>query len=386
MEMNGITVDSDAFDKLSEDLEIKIKEVSKNIYDFVGHEFNIGSPKQVGQVLSEELGIKLKKNKLGNYQTGEEELVKLIGAYDIAGYILKFREYSKLKNTYTNGLKKFIGDDGKIHTTYHQTIASTGRLSSKDPNLQNIPKGSEFADKIKSAFTTDAGFKLVSFDYSQQELRILAYLSKEENLLEAYRQGHDVHRQTASKIFSVGYDEVTKDQRNVAKTVNFGLVYGQGAFGLSEQLQKPVQECQGFIDKFFESFPKLKNYFDELLVEGQSKGYIETIMGRRRGTNGLKSPVAMLRNAARRELVNFPIQGSAADMTKLAMVNLAKMNFTNSDECKLLLQVHDELVFKVKDDENLPKVCEQIKQIMCEVIDLGIPIEVDFRISDSWGA
>jgi len=385
MEMNGINVDINSLDNTAKILDENITEVTKKIYTFVGHEFNISSPKQVGEVLANELNIPLKKNKLGNFQTGESELAKFNSAFEVIGDILSYREYTKLKTTYVEGLKKCIREDGKIHTTYHQTIASTGRLSSKDPNLQNIPKGTEIADSIKAAFRSTEGYKLVSFDYSQQELRLLAYLSGEENMLSAYREGMDIHKQTASKIFSVPYSEVTKEQRSIAKTVNFGLVYGQGAFGLSEQLGKPVKECQGFIDKFFESFPKLRIYFDNLLIEGQKVGYIETILGRRRSTAGLKSPIPMMRNAAKRELINFPIQGSAADMTKLAMVNISKANLTNTSDCRLLLQVHDELLFEILENEQMDSKIKKIEKIMTEVLDICIPIEVDYKINDRWG-
>lgn len=385
MEKNGVECSAQNLEEIGITLNLKIDEVQKSIFHLVGHEFNVGSPKQVGQVLSEELNIPLKKNKLGNFQTGEEVLSKFSAAFPVVHDILKYREYSKLNSTYVEGLKKFIQEDGRIHTSYSQTIASTGRLSSKDPNLQNIPKGSELADLLKSSFVAKDGFELVSLDYSQQELRILAHLSGEKNLIDAYNQGLDIHRQTASKIFGIEYDTVTKEQRNIAKTVNFGLVYGQGPFGLSEQLGIPVKECQEFISKFFENFPMIKTYFDQLLVKGLEIGYIETIMGRRRSTAILKSPNSMLKNMGKRELINFPIQGSAADLTKWAMISLYKAGYTNREDCRLLLQVHDELVFEVRDDTNIEKTAVEIQKIMEDSFKLKVPVLVDWRKSKRWG-
>ncbi|MEI6462588.1 MAG: DNA polymerase I, partial [bacterium] len=356
MEALGIKLDKNKLSEVGKEIDEGISNVEKDIYKVTGHEFNIASPKQVGEVLAEEFQIPLpKKKKTGSYSTDEDTLLKFAGSFEICNLILRFRELAKLISTYVNSLIDIaVSDqDGNsiIHTTYNQSNAATGRLSSINPNLQNIPSGSKEADLIKSSFVSREGKSFVSFDYSQQELRILAHISGEEKLIEAFVKGQDIHKTSASVIFNVDYDKVTPEQRATAKTVNFGVVYGISGYGLGEQLKIPAGEAQKFINEFFERFPKILIYFKKLESDARSNGFAETILGRRREFKELNSKNFQIRNRAYRELINFPIQGSAADMTKLAMVKAFEGPLRDNNSWKMLLQIHDELLISVPEQE-----------------------------------
>jgi hypothetical protein len=324
------------------------------------------------------------KTPSGQYATGEAVLQQFATDFPIIQHLLTYRELTKLQNTYIDGLQKKIGPDGKIHTTYSQAAVLTGRLSSSNPNLQNIPVTSALGKQIKACFVASEGMTLIAFDYSQQELRILAHLSQDETLLQAFREGRDIHKVTAAQIFSVAYEAVTKEQRSAAKTINFGIVYGMGSYGLSQQLKIPLEEADLFIQGFYANFPGIKRFFDELLKTGKERNYIETILGRRRYVQQPGKTKGFIDNNLRRELINFPIQGSAADFVKKAMVEIDKNILQKQPEVKLLLQIHDELVFEVK-KELAEEVQNPIKEIMESVVKLNVPVKVEVNFGKNWG-
>jgi DNA polymerase-1 len=387
MEAEGIRVDEVALKELSAELEKDILMIEKEIQTLGGTKFNVSSPKQVGDILFEILKIaeKPKKTKTGQFATGEDVLIKLTGKHAIVGKILDYRELVKLKNTYVDTLPDLINPrTGRIHTSYNQVVASTGRLSSDNPNLQNIPIRTERGKEVRKAFVSrDANFTLLSADYSQIELRIIAELSGDEGMIDAFRSGHDIHSATASKVYGVPLDEVTSDMRRNAKMVNFGIIYGISAFGLSERLNIPRKEASGIIENYFSQYPKVKTYMDQSIVNARTKGYVETIMGRRRYLREINSANATVRGFAERNAINAPIQGSAADMIKIAMIDihsdLKKMNFRT----KMLLQVHDELVFDVPLEE-LESVQPLIVERMRNAIPMKVPIEVGVGSGSNW--
>lgn len=384
MEKRGILLDKEVMKKVKSSIEKSIAEVVKKIYALIGHEINISSPKQVGEALVS-MGIPLpKKSKTGSYSTDEGTLSKFASSFEICDQILRHRELAKLLSTYVDSFTEITDKESVIHTTYNQNGALTGRLSSTNPNLQNIPFGTPESDLIRSAFIARPGYKFVSLDYSQQELRILASVSKEESLIEAYKKGMDIHKLTATAIFDVKYEDVTKEQRAAAKTVNFGVVYGISSFGLSEQLKIPVATAQKFIDSFFDKFPNILKYFKDIEKEAKEKGYIGTILGRIRYFPDLNSKNFQLRNRAYRELINFPIQGSAADMTKSAMVSIYN-SITKFKGWSLLLQIHDELLFEVEENALKDKTSlDTIKEIMNSVMPLSVPVLVESNESTTW--
>ncbi len=387
MEAEGIQVDRVALKELSGELEKDIQRMDKEIQEMGGTKFNVSSPKQVGDILFEVLKImeKPKKTKTGQFATGEDVLTKLTGKHPIVGKILDYRELVKLKNTYVDTLPDLINPrTGRIHTSYSQVVASTGRLSSDNPNLQNIPIRTERGREVRKAFVPrNENFTLVSADYSQIELRIIAELSGDEGMIGAFHGGHDIHSATAAKVYEVPLEEVTGDMRRNAKMVNFGIIYGISAFGLSERLNIPRKEASGIIDNYFNQYPKVKLYMDQSIVNARTKGYVETIMGRRRYLRDINSANATVRGFAERNAINAPIQGSAADMIKIAMIHihndLKKMNF----KTKMLLQVHDELVFDVPLEE-LESVQPVILERMRNAIPMKVPIEVGIGHGKNW--
>ena len=391
IERNGIKLDPEVLRVFDNDLTEKISILEKQIFDLSGESFNISSPKQMSHILFEKLKIPgSKKNKSGGYSTNERILNNYVNEYPIIAKILEYRELFKLKSTYTNTLIEQINKDtGRVHTTFNQAIVATGRLSSTNPNLQNIPTNTELGQTIRKAFIADEGSKLISFDYSQQELRLLAHLSNEQNLLHAFNNKIDIHALTAAKIFNKqDIEKVTKDERRVGKTVNFGIVYGISAFGLADRLKISNDAAQGFIDTFYKSYPRVKVFFEELKAEARNRGFIESIMGRRKSATALNSPNYQIRKAFEREVINFPLQGGAADIMKLAMIecnNVVQKRY--SQNVRMVLQVHDELIFEVKNDD--PKiVSEFIKEIrytMINAVKLNVPVLVDATIGDNWG-
>lgn len=390
VERNGIRLDANRLQEFAIELDTMIASVQKEIYALAGSEFNISSPKQLGHVLYDVIQIPTgKKTKGGAYSTNEKVLLNNAANYPIIAKILNYRELFKLKSTYTNALIAQINPDTKrIHTTFNQTIVATGRLSSTEPNLQNIPTSTELGQRIRSAFVADKGKKFVSFDYAQQELRLLAHFSNEEKLINYFVTGHDIHAATAAQLFGVDIHEVTKQQRRIGKTVNFGIVYGISAFGLADGLKIGTHEAQGFIDTFFQSYPKVKLYFDNLKNDARNYGYVETLFGRRRDANAINNSNFQARASAEREIMNFPLQGSAADIIKLAM-NKAQEAIDNkyAGFAKMVLQVHDELIFEILDDDQAKteEFMNDMQQLMSSVVTLNVPVLVSSAIGDDWG-
>ncbi|MGQ0827134.1 MAG: DNA polymerase I [Bacteroidota bacterium] len=388
MEAEGITLDKDALKEISSGLEKDIINMEVEIQQLAGKPFNVSSPKQVGEILFEVLAIveKPKKTKTGQYATGEDVLVKLIGKHPIVGKILDYRELVKLKNTYVDTLPELVNPrTGRIHTSYNQVVAVTGRLSSDNPNLQNIPIRTERGREIRKAFVArNENYTLLSADYSQIELRIIAELSKDTGMIEAFLSGQDIHAATASKVYNVPLEEVTSDMRRNAKMVNFGIIYGISAFGLSERLNIPRKEAATIIENYFTKYPRVKAYMDESIENAKDKGYVETIMGRRRYLRDINSSNHTVRGYAERNAINAPIQGSAADMIKIAMINIQKDLKANKLKTKMLLQVHDELVFDVFKGE-LEIVKPIIETRMKNAIpSLTVPMEVGMGTGVNW--
>lgn len=389
MEQEGVTLNTAELRTVATDMEARLAVLEKEIYESAGVEFNINSPKVVGEVLFDRLGLgsKHKKTKTGNYATGEEILQKLKSEHPVVEMILRYRGLRKLLSTYVEALPELINPaTGRIHTTYNQTVAATGRLSSTNPNLQNIPIRDDDGREIRKAFTahhpqTDI---FVSADYSQIELRLMAHLCGDEALVEAFRTGQDIHASTAAKIFGVALDEVTSEMRRRAKTANFGIIYGISSFGLSERLGIPRKEASELIDGYFASYPKVKAYMDKVIAEARERGYVETILGRRRYLKDIHAGNAVVRGYAERNAVNAPIQGSAADIIKLAMVRIAERLRREGLEAKMILQVHDELNFSCPKTE-LDRLSVIIREEMEGVCpSLSVPLTVDIGSGDNW--
>ena len=387
MEQEGIAIDSEGLLNYSKDLEISLVELEKNIKAQAGMDFNIDSPKQLGQVLFEhmEISTKAKKTKTGQYATGEDVLQKLKHDHAIIPMILDYRQLRKLKNTYVDPLPTLTDKvDGRIHTNYMQTVAATGRLSSNNPNLQNIPIRSDKGKEIRKSFISRGeGFKLMAADYSQIELRIIAALSDDDNMKAAFKDGHDIHKATAAKVFNVPLDEVTRDQRSSAKAVNFGIVYGQSAFGLAQNLGISRKEAKQIIDSYFAQYPTIKGYMDDAVKKARENGYVETIMKRRRYLKDINSANAVVRGFAERNAVNAPIQGSAADVIKMAMIGVDGAMKEANMKSKMLLQVHDELVFDVHESE-IDALQKLVKHEMESAVEIGVPLDVEMEVADNW--
>ncbi|MDD2673572.1 MAG: DNA polymerase I [Flavobacterium sp.] len=388
MEKEGIRVDVDFLKSLSKTLADDIKILEANIFETAGEKFNLASPKQLGDVLFDKLkigGVKQKKTKTGQYATGEEILSYLAAENPIVKDILDWRQLVKLQNTYVEALPNQVDKiTNRIHTDYMQTVAATGRLSSNNPNLQNIPIRTERGRQIRKAFVArDVNYTLVSADYSQIELRVIAALSGEENMIKAFQNHEDIHKSTASKVFNVPLEEVTREQRSHAKTVNFGIIYGVSAFGLSNQTNLSRKESADLIEAYYQTYPRLKSYIQEQIDFARENGYVQTILGRRRYLKDINSQNAIVRGGAERNAVNAPIQGSAADIIKIAMINIHEKLTSENWKSKMLLQVHDELVFDVHNDE-LEKIKPMIKHEMEHAFKLDVPLDVDLGAGKDW--
>jgi len=385
MERNGILLDTVKLRKVGQEIESAIVKVEEKIKKEVQFDINLNSSVQVGNYLAEKVGVPLSKTKTGRYATNETEISKFANQFSIVADLLSYRELSKLRSTYVESLIDKVDESGRVHTSYNQVAVSTGRLSSSNPNMQNIPVTSDFGQKIKSCFVAEKDHIFLSFDYSQQELRILAHLTGEEKLIEAFQTSRDVHKITAGQIFQVPYEEVTKEQRTVGKTINFGIIYGMSSYGLSVSLSIPVDEAQGFIDTFYATYPKIQTYYENYLKNARVHGFVETMLGRRRYVFEYPQQKA-IDNSTRRVLMNYPIQGSAADLMKKAMVDVDLQILLKEKDVKLLLQIHDDLVFEVSNDPKIYEVLiEKIRKVMCEVYPLSVPIEVDVKIGENWG-
>ncbi|MEC3905836.1 DNA polymerase I [Tamlana sp. 2201CG12-4] len=387
MELEGINLDKAFLNSLSEELDRDIKTLESKIYTEAGEEFNIASPKQLGVILFEKLKLvdKPKKTKSGQYSTAEDVLSYLAKDHEIIQNILDFRGLSKLKSTYVDALPVQVEDTtGRVHTDYMQTVAATGRLSSNNPNLQNIPIRTERGRQVRKAFIPrHEDYTLLAADYSQIELRIIAALSKEETMISAFKNGEDIHASTASKVFNVPIEEVTREQRSNAKTVNFGIIYGVSAFGLSNQTNLSRAESKALIDTYYATYPKLRNYISDQVDFARDHGYVQTVLGRRRYLKDINSRNAVVRGAAERNAVNAPIQGSAADIIKIAMINIHQKLNEGNFKTKMLLQVHDELVFDTYKPE-LETIKALVKTEMENAYKLDVPLDVDLDIGDNW--
>jgi DNA polymerase-1 len=387
MELEGINLDKDFLASLAEQLNNDIATLEKSIYEAAGEEFNIASPKQLGVILFEKMKLvdKPKKTKTGQYSTAEDVLSYLAKDHEIIQNILDFRGLSKLKSTYVDALPLQVEEaTGRVHTDYMQTVAATGRLSSNNPNLQNIPIRTERGRQVRKAFIPRSeDYTLLAADYSQIELRIIAALSEEETMIEAFNNGEDIHASTAAKVFNVAIEDVTREQRSNAKTVNFGIIYGVSAFGLSNQTNLSRSEAKELIDTYYETYPKLKNYISKQVDFARDHGYVQTVLGRRRYLKDINSRNAVVRGAAERNAVNAPIQGSAADIIKLAMIAIYNKLEVGNYKTKMLLQVHDELVFDVYKPE-LETISTLIKTEMENAYKLSVPLDVELDTGDNW--
>ena len=387
MEYVGVTIDTEYLIQLSKSMDFSLHKLERKIYEIADCGFNINSPRQVGDILFEKMGLKSKKKRVkGHYSTSAEILEDLANDYEIARLILEYRRYTKLKSTYTDALPALIDKDGRIHTTFNQTITATGRLSSSNPNLQNIPVRTEEGNKIRTAFIPANKEKslILSADYSQIELRILAHISQDKHLIEAFKSGIDVHTLTASKVFEVPIEEVTKEMRYKAKAVNFGIIYGQSKYGLAKTLGISNFEAETFINKYFATYPKIKAYMEATVKQAEIEGFVETIFGRKRYLKDeLESSNTMIREFAKRAAINQPMQGTAADLIKIAMIDFSKKLKENKLKSKMILQVHDELVVEVEKDE-LDEVKKLIKQAMELNQPLAVPLVVDINTGDTW--
>lgn len=387
MELEGIRLDEKFLNSLSEDLNKDIKKLEGKIYEAAGEEFNIGSPKQLGEILFNKMKLvdKPKKTKTGQYSTSEDVLSYLAKDHEIIRDVLEYRGLAKLKSTYIDALPEQVQPaTGRIHTDYMQTVAATGRLSSNNPNLQNIPIRTERGRQVRKAFVPrDKDYVLLAADYSQIELRIIAALSEETTMIEAFKNGEDIHASTASKVFNVPLEEVTREQRSNAKTVNFGIIYGVSAFGLSNQTDLSRSEAKELIDTYYKTYPKLRNYISEQIDFAREHGYVQTVLGRRRYLKDINGSNAIVRGAAERNAVNAPIQGSAADIIKIAMINIHKKLEEGNYKSKMLLQVHDELVFDIFKPE-LNELKTMIQSEMQNAFELSVPLDVEVGIGQNW--
>lgn len=388
MEKVGVSIDQEYLNKLTIDFNTKIFSIEKKVYELAGEVFNLNSPKQIAHILFEKLQLKTpKKRGKSKNSTSADVLNVLAEDYEIVRLILEYRKYAKLKSTYTDSLPSLVDPiDNRIHTSYNQTVTTTGRLSSSNPNLQNIPIRTEEGNKIRQAFVPcdKHNYKIMSADYSQIELRILAHVSGDENLINAFNSGIDVHTLTASKVFDVPIESVTKTMRYKAKTVNFGIVYGQSKYGLAKGLKISAAEADTFINKYFETYPKIKEYMENMVKLVETQGYVETIFGRRRYlASEINSPNTMIREFAKRAAINHPMQGSASDLIKIAMIDFARNLEKNNLKSKLIMQVHDELVIEVLNEE-----LEDVKKLVLESMELKqplkVPLLVDVNVGESW--
>ena len=384
MEYEGVKVDKEKLNELGSQFKEIIKKLESEIYKISGEEFNINSPKQLGVILFEKLGLPVIKKTKTSYSTNAEVLDKLKDQSPIIDKIIEYRQIVKLNSTYVEGLLSIINPiDGRIHSSFNQTITTTGRISSTEPNLQNIPVKLEMGRNIRKVFISDKECKLVDADYSQVELRVLAHMSQDETMIDAFKHNEDIHTKTASQVFNVSMDEVTSKQRSDAKAVNFGIVYGKSDFGLSEDLNIPVKQAKEYIENYFNKYNKIKEFMDNIIEDASSNGYVTTILNRRRYIPEIKSSNFMLRNAGKRAAMNAPIQGSAADIIKIAMINVYKKLEENNLKSKLILQVHDELIVEAVDSE-IDIVKKIVKDEMENAVCLDVNLDVDLNIGDSW--
>ncbi len=384
MEKQGILVKREALHEYSLKLGERIAGVEQEIYERAGETFNINSPKQLGTILFEKMRMPYGKKTKTGYSTSAEVLEKLRFEDPIVELILEYRQLAKLKSTYADGLDSYIGEkDGRIHTTFNQNITATGRLSSTEPNLQNIPIRMELGRQIRKVFVPEDGYVFLDADYSQIELRVLAHMSGDERLIEAYRENADIHRTTAALVFHTPYEEVTELQRRNAKAVNFGIVYGISGFGLSRDLNISKKQAEAYIEDYFATYPRVKEFMDSLVAEGKSKGYVTSLFGRRRPIPELSAKNFMQRQFGERIAMNSPIQGTAADIIKIAMIRVAKRLKENQMQSRLILQIHDELLIETHKDE-IEEVTQLLEEEMVHACELAVPLIAEVKKGNSW--
>ena len=383
MQKEGVRVDKEGLKSYGEVLGNRIQVLEKEIYDEAGEEFNINSPKQLGIILFEKMNMPYKKKTKSGYSTAADVLDKLAPEYPFVKKILEYRQLAKLKSTYADGLAAYISEDGRIHGKFNQTITATGRISSTEPNLQNIPIRMELGRQIRKVFIPKEGCVFLDADYSQIELRIMAHMSKDEKLIEAYNMAEDIHRITASQVFGVPFDEVTDLQRRNAKAVNFGIIYGISSFGLSQDLSISRKEASDYIEQYFKTYPKIKGYIDSMVEDAKKTGYSLTMFNRRRPIPELKSSNFMQRSFGERVAMNAPIQGTAADIIKLAMIRVYDALKKGGYKSKLLLQIHDELLVETYPDE-IEDVKKIIEDGMKNAVKLSVPLEIDMKQGNNW--
>jgi len=385
MEETGVLVDRKMLQTQSTELAKKMAELEAKAHELAGGPFNLGSPKQLQQILFEQQGLPvIRKTPKGQPSTAEDVLVELANDYELPAVIIDYRSVSKLKSTYTDKLPLQINErTGRIHTSYHQAVAATGRLSSTDPNLQNIPIRTEEGRRIRQAFVAPDGFTLLAADYSQIELRIMAHLSADKGLLKAFEKEQDVHRATAAEVFELALDEVSDDQRRSAKAINLGLMYGMSAFGLAKQLGISRGEAQEYVDLYFDRYPGVRKYMDDTRVRASEQGFVETVFGRRLYLPEINARNAQRRQYAERTAINAPMQGTAADIIKRAMITVHEWLNTERPGARMIMQVHDELVFEVKDAE-VEVVTEKVIELMCGAAELAVPLRVDAGTGSNW--
>jgi DNA polymerase-1 len=385
MERSGVALDIELLRQMSHRLGEQLMKLEVEIYNAVGHRFNINSPQQLGSVLFQELKLPLGRKTKGGYSTGASVLEEFRGIHPIIEFILDYRQLAKLKSTYTDALPSLINPKtGRVHTSFNQTRTATGRLSSSEPNLQNIPVRGELGKQVRQAFITPFGSRLVAGDYSQIDLRALAHLSQDESLLSAFRRDEDIHGATAAQVFGVDASQVTPDMRRVAKTVNFGVIYGMSDYGLEQATELSREESAQFIASYFERYPGVKQYLESTKEQARKSGYVQTLLGRRRSIPEINSSNRQVREAAERMAINMPVQGTSADIIKVAMVNLHREMQKRQLKSKMLLQVHDELVLEVPEDE-LEEIRQLVPEIMSTAVELSVPLKVDMKTGNNWG-
>jgi DNA polymerase-1 len=385
MERNGVLIDSAMLAAQSRELGEKMLAIEAQAHDAAGQPFNLNSPKQIQEILFDKLGLPVKKKTpSGTPSTDEEVLQELALDYPLPKILLEYRGMAKLKSTYTDKLPLMVNaQTGRVHTSYSQAVAVTGRLASSDPNLQNIPIRTAEGRRIREAFIAPQGSRIVSADYSQIELRIMAHLSGDEGLLRAFANGEDIHRATAAEVFGAALGEVSSEQRRYAKVINFGLIYGMSAFGLASQLGIERSAAQQYIDLYFARYPGVKNYMDSTREQARKQGYVETVFGRRLWLPEINGANGMRRQGAERAAINAPMQGTAADLIKLAMIAVQNWLEREKLQSRLIMQVHDELVLEVPEPE-LPHVKEKLRELMCNVAELKVPLEVGLGEGGNW--
>ncbi len=385
MELNGIRVNPDYLDEISEEMEESLTDLEEKIYASAGSEFNIGSPQQLGEILFDRLGLPIvSRTSKGQPSTKESVLEELAARHELPALILDWRQLSKLKSTYVDSLGALIHPETRrIHTSFNQTVAATGRLSSSNPNLQNIPVRTERGREIRKAFVPRDGWLLMAADYVQIELRILASMSGDQALKDAFLEGKDVHASAAARVFGVDVAEVTREQRTKAKEINYGIPYGVSPWGLAQRLRTSVQDAGALIDQYQKSYPDVSRFLVEQVERAREKGYVETLMGRKRYVPNIRSRNRTVRSFAERVAVNMPIQGTQADMIKLAMIRLHRSLKSEKFQARMLLQVHDELVFEVPPEE-VEQLDETVRQIMVSALPIDVPVEVEINVGENW--